>query len=87
MTLKLVAWIGLGVLSLAGGSLALGNRRSTTDPANAVAAYFMVGAHCPGMLQPVSPPEPRRPGFPGNRGGTCDVAWTAICVACSEPRP
>jgi len=87
--------LGLGLLFLGTGALVRVVCRSAADPTDAVAAYFMVGAHCPAMLEPASPPthtpgdrggqcrgqEPQ-PGSLGSIAGTRNEAWRALSGVC-----
>ncbi len=68
MTMKHVGLISLVVLSCVTGALVLGSRCPTTDPTNAMAAFFVFGAHCPTVSEVVptaaSPAEKPTPAAP-----------------------
>ena len=70
MTMKHVGLLGLVVLSCVAGALVLGSRCKATNPTNAMAAFFMFGAHCPNAPKvgqttrsPLEKPTPSAPGI------------------------
>jgi peroxiredoxin len=67
MTLKMISWISFFILAGTTGTYVVGSRYASADPASAMAAYFMIGAHCPTVAETISTVEPKKtatiPGF------------------------